>query len=39
MITDLGAYPSLGIGRLLDSHKRDIGMILGESSTRCGSSG
>jgi bacterioferritin len=31
MITDLGAYPSLGIGRLLDSHKHDIGMILAES--------
>lgn len=39
MITDLGAYPSLGIGRLLDSHKHDIDMILGESSTRCGSAG
>ena len=31
MITRLGAYPSLGIGRLLDSHKHDIGMILTES--------
>jgi bacterioferritin len=31
MITHLGAYPSLGIGRLLDSHKHDIGMILAES--------
>src|ERR1700720_3999340 len=31
MITHLGAYPSLGIGRLLDSHKHDIGMILRES--------
>jgi bacterioferritin len=30
MITHLGAYPSLGIGRLLDSHKHDIGMILAE---------
>jgi bacterioferritin len=34
MITDLGAYPSL-----VDSHKHDIGMILAESSTRCGSAG
>ena len=25
MITHLGGYPSLGIGRLLDSHKHDIG--------------
>ena len=33
MITDLGAYLSLGIGRLLDSHKHDIGTILGELST------
>ena len=31
MITHLGAYPSLGIGKLLDSHKHDIGMILTES--------
>lgn len=31
MITHLGAYPSLGIGRLLDSHKHDIGKILVES--------
>ena len=31
MITHLGAYPSLGIGRLLDSHKHDIGMILAKS--------
>src|ERR1700680_76655 len=31
MITHLGAYPSLGIGRLLDSHKTDIGKILIES--------
>ena len=31
MITQLGAYPSLGIGKLLDSHKHDIGMILAES--------
>ena len=31
MITQLGAYPSLGIGRLLDSHKHDIGKILVES--------
>jgi bacterioferritin len=31
MITTLGAYPSLGIGPLLDSHKTDIGAILRES--------
>jgi bacterioferritin len=31
MITHLGAYPSLGIGRLLDSHKTDIGKMLVES--------
>lgn len=31
MITHLGAYPSLGIGKLLDSHKHDIGKILVES--------
>lgn len=31
MITHLGAYPSLGIGRLLDSHKHDIGKMLVES--------
>jgi bacterioferritin len=31
MITHLGAYPSLGIGKLLDSHKHDIGKILAES--------
>ena len=30
-ITTLGAYPSLGIGLLLDSHKHDIGAILRES--------
>ena len=30
-ITTLGAYPSLGIGLLLDSHKHDIGAILKES--------
>ena len=30
-ITALGAYPSLGIGPLLDSHKFDIGSILKES--------
>ena len=30
MITHLGAYPSLGIGKLLDSHKHDIGKILVE---------
>jgi bacterioferritin len=31
MITTLGAYPSLAIGQLLDSHKTDIGVILRES--------
>ena len=30
-ITTLGAYPSLGIGPLLDSHKHDIGAIMQES--------
>ncbi len=30
-ITALGAYPSLGIGPLLDSHQHDIGAILRES--------
>jgi bacterioferritin len=30
-ITTLGAYPSLGIGPLLDSHKHDIAAILRES--------
>jgi bacterioferritin len=30
-VTTLGAYPSLGIGPLLDSHKHDIGAILRES--------
>jgi len=30
-ITTLGAYPSLGIGPLLDSHKHDMGAILQES--------
>ena len=30
-ITTLGAYPSLGLGALLDSHKTDIGAILRES--------
>lgn len=30
-ITTLGAYPSLGIGLLLDSHKHDIGAILRDS--------
>lgn len=30
-ITTLGAYPSLEIGALLDSHKTDIGAILRES--------
>ena len=31
MVTHLGAYPSLAIGPLLDSHKHDIGAILRES--------
>src|SRR5919198_6258126 len=31
MITHLGAYPSLAIGPLLDSHQHDIGAILKES--------
>jgi len=31
MITQLGAYPSLGIGRLLDSHQHEIGKVLVES--------
>lgn len=30
-ITTLGAYPSLGIGPLLDSHKHDIAAIMQES--------
>src|SRR4249920_1721733 len=30
-ITTLGAYPSLTIGTLLDSHKHDIAAILNES--------
>lgn len=30
-ITTLGAYPSLGIGQLLDVHTQDIGAILRES--------
>ena len=31
LITMLGAYPSLGIGPLLDSHKSDIASILSEA--------
>jgi bacterioferritin len=31
MITMLGAYPSLQVGPLLDSHKHDVGAILRES--------
>ena len=31
LITHLGAYPSLAIGPLLDSHQTDIGTILRES--------
>ena len=30
-LTTLGAYPSLGIGPLLDTHQHDIGAILRES--------
>ena len=36
-ITTLGAYPSLGIGPLLDTHKHDIGAILQESLATEGS--
>lgn len=31
MITSMGGHPSLGIGRLLETHKHDIGDILRES--------
>src|SRR3954468_17930404 len=31
MVTHLGAYPSLAIGPLLDTHQHDIGTILRES--------
>lgn len=31
LVTHLGAYPSLGLGPLLDSHQTDIGTILRES--------
>ena len=31
MITHLGAYPSLAIGPLLDSHQHDIGAIMRKS--------
>jgi bacterioferritin len=31
MITYLGAYPSLAIGPLLDSHKHDIAVVMQES--------
>jgi bacterioferritin len=31
MITSLGEHPSLGIGKLLETHKHDIGDILRES--------
>lgn len=35
-ITTLGAYPSLGIGALLDSHQHDVGAVLRESlETEC----
>lgn len=30
-ITTLGAYPSLAIGSLLDSHQTDVGVMLSES--------
>jgi bacterioferritin len=30
-VTTLGGHPSLGIGRLLESHKHDIGAILREA--------
>src|SRR4051812_35797065 len=30
-ITHLGAYPSLAIGQLLDSHKTDVAAVLRES--------
>jgi bacterioferritin len=33
MITTLGSYPSLEIGKLLDSHQHDIGTMLKESLT------
>lgn len=32
MITHLGAYPSLGVGPLLESHHHDIGTILREAA-------
>ena len=31
VITTLGAYPSLEIGKLLDSHQHDVGTMLRES--------
>ena len=31
LITQLGEYPSLAIGPLLDSHKHDVGVIMRES--------
>ena len=33
LITSLGGHPSLAIGPLLDTHRHDIGDILGESLT------
>ena len=33
-ITTLGAYPSLTIGALLDSHKHDVAVMLRESEGR-----
>jgi bacterioferritin len=33
LVTALGGHPSLGIGRLLESEKHDIGDILRESLT------
>jgi bacterioferritin len=31
LVTQLGAHPSLGIGKLLETHRHDIGDILRES--------
>jgi bacterioferritin len=33
LVTALGGHPSLGIGKLLESEKHDIGVILEESLT------
>ena len=38
-VTALGGHPSLGIGKLLETHKHDIDQICGRrSSTRCSES-